>query len=214
MHAPTELTSGSAVTAMHMMNYGAKKWESLGKSLITILPFVALHRVVKVPNFIMRSGLGFAISLTEQLSNGDKNKSAMEKFQDVFSKDASKFLFKVAQMETMLNTAIPLGVTIAKKIPNKALAFIAQNIAMVGAFTAIPEIFKHFKPDSEKSGTSDLDNMAATAELLECPICGEAHGVGVHLAEISEGINVAGASNASNHHNLHAIIHEHGGLTN
>ncbi|NQY81292.1 MAG: hypothetical protein HRT47_13370 [Candidatus Caenarcaniphilales bacterium] len=211
IHTPTEITSTSAVTGMHLMNYGAKKWESLAKNLLTIVPFVALHRVVKVPNFVMRSALGFAISLTEQLSGGDKEKSTMDKFKDAFSKDASKFLFKVAQIETMLNTAIPLGQSIAKNIPNKALAFISQSLAMVGAFTIIPEIFNFFKPQSDKPSRQDLDNTALTAELLECPVCGEAHGADVHMAEISEGISAAGASNASNHHNLHSVIHDHGG---
>lgn len=212
IHSPAEITSSSAVTAMHLMNYGAKKWQSLAKNLLTIVPFLALHRVVKVPNFIMRSGLGFVISLTEQLSSGDKEKSSIDKFKDAFNKDASKFLFKVAQMETMLNTAIPLGQGIAKNIPNKALAFISQNLAMVGAFTLIPEIFKFFKPHSEKSESRDLDTNALSAELLECPVCGEAHGVDVHMAEISEGISAAGASNASNHHILHTSIHDDGGL--
>lgn len=212
IHTPNEITSSSAVTGMHLMNYGTKKWQNLAKNLLTIVPFVALHRVVKIPNFIMRSALGFAISLTEQLSHGDKEKSTIDKFKDAFSKDASKFLFKVAQMETMLNTAIPLGQSIAKNIPNKALAFIGQSLAMVGAFTIIPEIFNFFKPESDKPVKQDLDNTALTAELLECPVCGEAHGADVHMAEISESISAAGASNASNHHNLHSVIHDHGGV--
>ena len=212
VHAPTEITSSSAVTVMHMMNYGSKKWESLAKNLLTIVPFVALHRFIKVPSFVMRSALGFAISLTEQLSNGDQNKSTGEKFKDTFTKDSSKFLFKVAQMEAMLNTAIPLGQNIAKKIPNKVMAFIAQNLAMVASFTVIPELFNLFKPDSAKSKAKDSDAAALTAELLECPVCGDAHGANVHLAEISEGISAAGASNASNHEHLHSILHDHGGV--
>ena len=206
-HVPGEITSSSAVAGMHLMNYGAKQWQNLAKNLLTIVPFVSLHRVLKVPNFVMRSALGLAISITEQLSNGDKNQSLTEKLKDTFSKDASKFIGKVVQMETMLNTAIPLGGALAKHIPNKALAFITQNLAMAGAFTVIPEIFKQFKGKSETEDSEASNAQVATAELLECPVCGEAHGADVHLAEISEGVSAAGASNASNHDNLHTLMH-------
>jgi hypothetical protein len=210
LHTPSELTSSSAVTAMHLLNYGTNKWESLAKNLFTIVPFVALHRLVKVPNFVMRSVLGLAISLVEQLTHGDKSKNTLDKLKETFTKDASKFLVKLAQMETMLNTAIPLGQAIAKNVPNKALAFISQNLAMAGAFTLIPELFKAFKKDENKSN-SDLNHAALSAELLECAVCGEAHAADVHLAEISEGVSIAGANNASEQDNLHSLVH-HGGL--
>ena len=209
LHTPSELTSSSAVTAMHLLNYGTNKWESLAKNLFTIVPFVALHRLVKVPNFVMRSALGFVISLSEQLSSSDNQKTKMEKFKDAFNKDAGKFFSKVLQMETMLNTAIPLGQTIAKNVPNKALAFISQNLAMAGAFTLIPELFKAFKKDENKSN-SDLNHAALSAELLECAVCGEAHAADVHLAEISEGVSVAGANNASNQDHLDSLVHHEG----
>jgi hypothetical protein len=211
LHTPSELTSSSAVTAMHLLNYGTNKWESLAKNLFTIVPFVALHRLVKVPNFVMRSALGFVISLSEQLSSSDNQKTKMEKFKDAFNKDAGKFFSKVLQMETMLNTAIPLGQSIAKKIPNKVLAFVSQNLAMAGAFTIIPEIFSLFKNKANHNPNSALDHSALTAELLECPVCGETHGVDIHLAEISEGVSIAGANNASEQDNLHSLVH-HGGL--
>jgi len=211
IHTPSELTSSSAVAAMHLLNYGTNKWESLAKNLFTIVPFVALHRLVKVPNFMMRSALGFIISLSEQLSSSDNQKTKIEKFKDAFNKDAGKFLSKVLQMETMLNTAIPLGQSIAKKIPNKALAFVSQNLAMAGAFTVIPELFSLFKNKASNIPNASLDHSALTAELLECPVCGEAHGADLHLAEISEGVSVAGANNASNQDHLHSLIH-HGGV--
>jgi hypothetical protein len=210
MHSPNEITNSSAVAAMHLLNYGTQKWENLAKNLLTIIPFVALHRVVKVPSFVMRSVLGLAISLVEQLTHGDKSKNTLDKFKETFSKDASKFLVKLAQMETMLNTAIPLGQAIAKNVPNKALAFISQNLAMAGAFTLIPELFKAFKKDENKSN-SDLNHAALSAELLECAVCGEAHAADVHLAEISEGVSIAGANNASEQDNLHSLVH-HGVL--
>jgi len=210
MHSPNEITNSSAVAAMHLLNYGTQKWESLAKNLLTIIPFVALHRVVKVPSFVMRSVLGLAISLVEQLTHGDKSKNTLDKIKETFTKDASKFLVKLAQMETMLNTAIPLGQAIAKNVPNKALAFISQNLAMAGAFTLIPELFKAFKKDENKSN-SDLNHAALSAELLECAVCGEAHAADVHLAEISEGVSIAGANNASEQDNLHSLVH-HGGL--
>jgi hypothetical protein len=211
LHTPSELTSSSAVTAMHLLNYGTNKWESLAKNLFTIVPFVALHRLVKVPNFVMRSALGFVISLSEQLSSSDNQKTKMEKFKDAFNKDAGKFLSKLLQMETMLNTAIPLGQSIAQKIPNKTLAFVSQNLAMAGAFTVIPELFNLFKNKANHNSNSALDHSALTAELLECPVCGEAHGVDLHLAEISEGVSVAGANNASDQDHLHSLVH-HGGV--
>lgn len=211
LHTPSELTSSSAVTAMHLLNYGTNKWESLAKNLFTIVPFVALHRLVKVPNFVMRSALGFVISLSEHLSSSDNQKTKMEKFKDAFNKDAGKFLSKLLQMETMLNTAIPLGRSIAQKIPNKILAFVSQNLAMAGAFTVIPELFNLFKNKANHNSNSALDHSALTAELLECPVCGEAHGVDLHLAEISEGVSVAGANNASDQDHLHSLVH-HGGL--
>jgi hypothetical protein len=211
LHTPSELTSSSAVAAMHLLNYGTNKWESLAKNLFTIVPFVALHRLVKVPNFVMRSALGFVISLSEQLFSSDNQKTKMEKFKDAFNKDAGKFLSKLLQMETMLNTAIPLGQSIAKKIPNKAVAFISQNLAMAGAFTVIPELFNLFKNKAANNSNAALDHSALTAELLECPVCGEAHGVDIHLAEISEGVSVAGANNASDQDHLHSLIH-HGGI--
>jgi hypothetical protein len=158
----------------------------------------------------MRSALGLAISLVEQLTHGDKSKNTLDKLKETFTKDASKFLVKLAQMETMLNTAIPLGQAIAKNVPNKALAFISQNLAMAGAFTLIPELFKAFKKDENKSN-SDLNHAALSAELLECAVCGEAHAADVHLAEISEGVSIAGANNASEQDNLHSLVH-HGGL--
>ena len=210
IHSPNEITNGSAVAAMHLLNYGTQKWESLAKNLLTIIPFVALHRVVKVPSFVMRSALGLAISLGEQITHGDKSKNTLDKIKETFTKDASKFLIKLAQMETMLNTAIPLGQAIAKNVPNKALAFISQNLAMAGAFTLIPELFKAFKKDENKSN-SDLNHAALSAELLECVVCGEAHAADVHLAEISEGVSIAGANNASEQDNLHSLVH-HGGL--
>lgn len=210
IHSPNEITNGSAVAAMHLLNYGTQKWESLAKNLLTIIPFVALHRVVKVPSFVMRSALGLAISLSEQLTHGDKSKNTLDKIKETFTKDASKFLVKLAQMESMLNTAIPLGQTIAKNVPNKALAFISQNLVMAGAFTLIPELFKAFKKDTDKSHP-DLNHAALSAELLECPVCGEAHAANVHLAEISEGVSIAGANNASEQDNLHSLVH-HGGL--
>jgi hypothetical protein len=196
---------------MHLLNYGTNKWESLAKNLFTIVPFVALHRLVKVPNFVMRSALGFVISLSEQLSSSDNQKTKMEKFKDAFNKDAGKFLSKLLQMETMLNTAIPLGQSVAQKIPNKALAFVSQNLAMAGAFTVIPELFSLFKNKATNNPNSALDHSALTAELLECPVCGEAHGVDIHLAEISEGVSVAGANNASDQDHLHSLVH-HGGV--
>ena len=211
IHTPSELTSSSAITAMHLLNYGTNKWESLAKNLFTIVPFVTLHRLVKAPNFVTRSALGFVISLSEQLSSSDNQKTKIEKFKDAFNKDAGKFLSKVLQMETMLNTAIPLGQSIAKKIPNKVLAFISQNLAMAGAFTIIPELFSLFKNKATHNPNSAVDHSALTAELLECPVCGEAHGVDLHLAEISEGVSVAGANNASEQDNLHSLIH-HGGV--
>jgi|694.fasta_scaffold00042_96 hypothetical protein len=211
LHTPSELTSSSAVTAMHLLNYGTNKWESLAKNLFTIVPFVALHRLVKVPNFVMRSALGFVISLSEHLSSSDNQKTKMEKFKDAFNKDAGKFLSKLLQMETMLNTAIPLGRSIAQKIPNKILAFVSQNLAMAGAFTVIPELFNLFKNKANHNSNSALDHSALTAELLECPVCGEAHGVDLHLAEISEGVSVAGANNASDQDHLHSLVH-HGGV--
>jgi hypothetical protein len=211
IHTPSELTSSSAVAAMHLLNYGTNKWESLAKNLFTIVPFVALHRLVKVPNFVMRSALGFVISLSEQLSSSDNQKTKMEKFKDAFNKDAGKFLSKLLQMETMLNTAIPLGQSIAKKIPNKAVAFISQNLVMAGTFTVIPELFNLFKNKANHNSNSALDHSALTAELLECPVCGEAHGVDLHLAEISEGVSVAGANNASDQDHLHSLVH-HGGI--
>jgi len=210
IHSPNEITNGSAVAAMHLLNYGTQKWESLAKNLLTIIPFVALHRVVKVPSFVMRSALGLAISLSEQLTQGDKSKNTLDKIKETFTKDASKFLVKLAQMESMLNTAIPLGQTIAKNVPNKALAFISQNLVMAGAFTLIPELFKAFKKDDNGSN-ADLNHAALSAELLECPVCGEAHAANEHLAEISEGVSIAGASNASEQDNLHSLVH-HGGL--
>ncbi|MFM7457885.1 MAG: hypothetical protein ACKO3R_04395 [bacterium] len=210
IHSPNEITNGSAVAAMHLLNYGTQKWENLAKNLLTIIPFVALHRVVKVPSFVMRSALGLAISLGEQLTHGDKSKNILDKIKETFTKDASKFLVKLAQMETMLNTAIPLGQAIAKNVPNKALAFISQNLAMAGAFTLIPELFKAFRKDTDKSN-ADLNHTALSAELLECPVCGEAHAADVHLAEISEGVSIAGANNASEQDNLHSLVH-HGGL--
>ena len=197
LHTPSELTSSSAVAAMHLLNYGTNKWESLVKNLFTIVPFVALHRLVKVPNFVMRSALGFVISLSEQLSSSDNQKTKMEKFKDAFKKDAGKFFSKVLQMETMLNTAIPLGQSIAKKIPNKALAFVSQNLAMAGAFTVIPEIFSLFQNKATNNTNSALDHSALTAELLDCAVCGGSHGIDFHLAEISEGVSVAGANNAT-----------------
>ena len=208
LHSPNELTNSSAIAGMHLLNYGTQKWENLAKNLITIIPFVALHRVVKVPSFIMRSALGLAISLGEQLNNGDNHKSPLDKIKESFTKDASKFLVKLAQMETMLNTAIPLGQLIAKNVPNKAVAFLSQNLAMAGAFTLIPELFKAFRKEDNKS---TLDHAALSAELLECPVCGDAHAANVHLAEISEGVSIAGASNASEQDNLHSLVH-HGGL--
>ena len=211
LHTPSELTSSSAVAAMHLLNYGTNKWESLAKNLFTIVPFVALHRLVKVPNFVMRSALGFVISLSEQLSSSDNQKTKIEKFKDAFNKDAGKFFSKVLQMETMLNTAIPLGQSIAKKIPNKALAFISQNLAMAGAFTIIPEFFRLFKNKATNNPNSALDHSALTAELLECAVCGEAHVADVHLAEISEGVSLAGANNASDQDHLDSLIH-HGGI--
>jgi len=211
LHTPSELTSSSAVTAMHLLNYGTNKWESLAKNLFTIVPFLALHRLVKVPNFVMRSALGFVISLSEQLSSSDNQKTKMEKFKDAFNKDAGKFLSKVLQMETMLNTAIPLGQSITQKIPNKTLAFVSQNLAMAGAFTVIPELFNLFKNKANHNSNAALDHSALTAELLECPVCGEAHGVDLHLAEISEGVSVAGANNASDQDHLHSLVH-HGGV--
>jgi hypothetical protein len=135
----------------------------------------------------------------------------MEKFKDAFNKDAGKFLSKLLQMETMLNTAIPLGRSIAQKIPNKILAFVSQNLAMAGAFTVIPELFNLFKNKANHNSNSALDHSALTAELLECPVCGEAHGVDLHLAEISEGVSVAGANNASDQDHLHSLVH-HGGV--
>ncbi|MFZ4084065.1 MAG: hypothetical protein ACOYK1_00805 [Vampirovibrionia bacterium] len=211
IHTPSELTSSSAVAAMHLLNYGTNKWESLAKNLFTIVPFVALHRLVKVPNFVMRSALGFVISLSEQLSSSDNQKTKMEKFKDAFNKDAGKFLSKLLQMETMLNTAIPLGQSIAKKIPNKALAFVSQNLAMAGAFTVIPELFSLFKNKTANNPHAALDHSALTAELLECAVCGEAHGADFHLLEISEGVSLAGANNASDQDHLHSLIH-HGGV--
>jgi len=211
LHTPSELTSSSAVTAMHLLNYGTNKWESLAKNLFTIVPFVALHRLVKVPNFVMRSALGFVISLSEQLSSSANQKTKMEKFKDAFNKDAGKFLSKLLQMETMLNTAIPLGQSVAQKIPNKALAFVSQNLAMAGAFTVIPELFSLFKNKATNNPNSALDHSALTAELLDCAVCGEAHGVDIHLAEISEGVSVAGANNASDQDHLHSLVH-HGGV--
>jgi hypothetical protein len=210
IHTPSELTSSSAVAAMHLLNYGTNKWESLAKNLFTIVPFVALHRLVKVPNFVMRSALGFVISLSEQLFSSDNQKTKMEKFKDAFNKDAGKFLSKLLQMETMLNTAIPLGQSIAKKIPNKAVAFISQNLAMAGAFTVIPELFNLFKNKAANNSNAALDHSALTAELLECPVCGEAHGVDIHLPEISEGVSVAGANNASDQDHLHSLVHQGG----
>jgi hypothetical protein len=210
LHTPSELTSSSAVAAMHLLNYGTNKWESLAKNLFTIVPFVALHRLVKVPNFVMRSTLGFVISLSEQLSSSDNQKTKMEKFKDAFNKDAGKFLSKLLQMETMLNTAIPLGQSIAQKIPNKTLAFVSQNLAMAGAFTVIPEIFSLFKNKANHNPHAALDHSALTAELLECAVCGEAHGIDFHLAEISEGVSVAGANNASNQDHLHSLVHHEG----
>jgi hypothetical protein len=211
IHTPSELTSSSAVAAMHLLNYGTNKWESLAKNLLTIVPFVALHRLVKVPNFVMRSALGFVISLSEQLSSSDNQKTKMEKFKDAFNKDAGKFFSKVLQMETMLNTAIPLGQSIAKKIPNKALAFVSQNLAMAGAFTIIPQIFSLFKNKADHNPNSALDHSPLTAELLECAVCGGSHGMDFHLAEISEGVSIAGANNASDQDHLHSLVH-HGGL--
>jgi hypothetical protein len=211
LHTPSELTSSSAVAAMHLLNYGTNKWGSLAKNLFTIVPFVALHRLVKIPNFVMRSALGFVISLSEQLSSSDNQKTKMEKLKDAFNKDAGKFLSKVLQMETMLNTAIPLGQAIAKKIPNKAVAFISQNLAMAGTFTVIPELFNLFKNKANHNSNAALDHSALTAELLECPVCSEAHGVDLHLAEISEGVSVAGANNASDQDHLHSLVH-HGGV--
>ncbi len=195
---------------MHLLNYGTNKWESLVKNLFTIVPFVALHRLVKVPNFVMRSALGFVISLSEQLSSSDNQKTKMEKFKDAFKKDAGKFFSKVLQMETMLNTAIPLGQSIAKKIPNKALAFVSQNLAMAGAFTVIPEIFSLFQNKATNNTNSALDHSALTTELLDCAVCGGSHGIDFHLAEISEGVSVAGANNASNQDHLHSLVHHEG----
>jgi hypothetical protein len=90
-------------------------------------------------------------------------------------------------------------------------AAIAQNLAMAGAFTVIPELFNLFKNKANHNSNAALDHSALTAELLECPVCGEAHGVDLHLAEISEGVSVAGANNASDQDHLHSLVH-HGGI--
>jgi hypothetical protein len=212
-HAPQELISSAAVGAMHGLNHGAGKWQDLARNMLTVVPFVALHRVVKVPNYVMRSVLGLAVSLSEQLGGGSAaDKPLLEKIKDTFTKDAAKFAKKVLQMETMLNTAIPLGKGVAKSVKNKPLAFILQNTVMAGAFTVIPQALKSIEgliDPNKKTDKDDTDTTALTAELLECPVCGEAHGADVHLAEISEGVSAAGAANASSHHNLHHILHPH-----
>lgn len=211
MHCPNEITSSTAIASMHLLNHGTQKWGNLSKNLITIIPFVALHRVIKIPSFILRSSLGLAISLGEQLKSTDTQESILSKLKKTFTKDASIFFMKLAQMETMLNTAIPLGQFIAKNISNKSLAFISQNLAMAGAFTLIPEIFTALKSrNSNDSNHNKLNQAVLSAELLECPVCGEAHAADVHLAEISEGVSIAGASNASEQDKLHSLVHHEG----
>jgi hypothetical protein len=81
---------------------------------------------------------------------------------------------------------------------------------MAGAFTVIPELFNLFKNKATNNTDSALDHSALTAELLECAVCGEAHGIDFHLAEISEGVSVAGANNASNQDHLHSLVHHEG----
>lgn len=158
---PKYLNSLLGLSSMYLGIWGNKKLNELPKIGALTVASGAICDLAKMPNFLRRSLIAFALTLGQEF----KFKELSQK--NLFENVSKKILSKIMQTEFKVNTAIPVAEFLSDKIDNKFLAFLSKILSMSGIIASSSELFNKF-------GINKDNDLTTIATSSGCPMCGGA----------------------------------------